>query len=124
MRGYREARSFGSYCKKFTAVVRAPSLWTARLVHGHVVDVALIVGKVRRRVDAGEGAEIVDKVRLVEITSLEGDVGPVDARPSGNLPEDLLKAANAAEEFRRKADFVPKNVDEMARAYADSVRHR
>ena len=94
------------------------------LSYRNVIDVALIVGEIRRGIDAGERAEIVDEVRLVEVSGFEGDVGPLDARAGGNLPEDLLETAEPTEQFWCQADFVAKNVDEVAGADADFIADR
>ena len=87
-----------------------------------MVGVALIVGEISGWIDAGEGAEIVNEVGLVKIAGFEGNLGPGDRRATRDLTEGLLEALDAAEEFRRQADFVAEDVDEMARADADSIR--
>src|SRR5215510_6201142 len=38
--------------------------------------------------------------------------------------DDLLKALNSAKELWREADFVTKQLDEMALAKSDVIRHR
>lgn len=50
-------------------------------------------------IDAGEGAEVVDKVRLIEITAVESDIGPANGTARCDAAENRLEATNAAEKF-------------------------
>src|SRR5579863_8981054 len=83
---------------------------------------ALIVGNVCRGVDAGKNAEVVDEMSLIEVTGIKGDVGPMNSLAGRDLTQDLLKAADAAEEFWSQADFVAENLDEVSSADSDLIR--
>lgn len=63
----------------------------------------------------------MDEVGLVEVAGLERYVWPVDSGAGGDESQNLLKAADAAEEFGRQANFVAEDVDKVARADADLI---
>src|ERR1043166_6820909 len=74
----------------------------------HIVGVLEAFPQISRRVHAGKGHEIVDKVGLIKIAATAGDVSPVHSVAILYLNEDLLKAANATEELPREGDFAAK----------------
>ena len=59
------------------------------------------VGDVRRGVDAGEGTEVVNEMRLIEIAARQRDLWPVDdgigAGRTEDVAQDLLEALHATE---------------------------
>ena len=72
-------------------------------------------------IDSGEFFEVVNKVRLIEITAAGGHVRPVTIISAVNHLQHLLNAAYPAEKLRRKAYFTGEKVDEATRADADLV---
>jgi len=77
-----------------------------------------MVGGVFGGIDAGEGAEVVDKVRLIEIAAIDGDIGPPDGPTRRDAAEHALETANAAKKLRGQADVMLEEFDETARAEA------
>src|SRR5262249_39766463 len=73
------------------------------------------------RTQAREGAEIVDEMCLVEVSTRKRDVDPVRLKPAMHHAHHLLKAAHATEELRRQPDFLAEHLDESPRAHADLV---
>ena len=55
-----------------------------------------------------EFLEFMNEVGLVVVAAIESELAPVDIAMSVRCSNDLLKAADAAEEFRRQADLVVK----------------
>ncbi len=47
-----------------------------------------VVGEVFGGIDAGEGAEIVDEMSLIEIAAVEGDVSPANGTAGGDAAKD------------------------------------
>ena len=78
----------------------------------------LVIGEIFGGIDSGEGAEVVDEMRLVEIAAVQRDASPVDGFAAGDLAENLLEAAHAAEEFWRHANVLFEKLDEAAGAEA------
>ena len=78
-------------------------------------------GQEGRRVKPGEGPEIVDEMRLIEIPAGLRNRGPCDASVTVDLPQDILKTANAAEKFRRESDLGAECLDEPPPTQADVV---
>jgi len=70
-----------------------------------------LVREIGGRIDAGECAEIVDEVRLVEVTAIEGDVGPFDALAVLHAAQRLLEPPDAAEHFGRESGLIAKHLD-------------
>jgi hypothetical protein len=77
---------------------------------------ARVVGEIFGGIDAGEGAEVVDKVGLIEIAAIESHVGPPNGTARRDAAKDRLKAANAAEELWGQANVILEEFDETARA--------
>jgi hypothetical protein len=75
-----------------------------------------MVGEILGGIDAGEGAEVVDKVGLIEIATIESDVSPANGTARRDVTKDRLKAANAAEEFWGQANVMLEELDETTRA--------
>ena len=86
-----------------------------------VVAVLSAHGQEGRGVESGEGAEIVDEVRLIEIAAGLGDRGPRDTAAAVDMRQDVLKTPNAAEEFRREPDLGAECLDKSAPTEADAV---
>jgi len=98
------------YCKNLTL-----------FVDRNVVQVLGFLRQVRCGIDSGEFFEVVNKVRLIEITAAGGHVRPIKLGSGMDLLQDLLESAHATEKLRRKAYFTGEKVDEAARADADLV---
>jgi len=77
-----------------------------------------MVGEVFGGIDAGEGAEVVDKVRLIEIAAIDSDIGPPNGPTRRDAAEHALETANAAKELRGQTDVILEEFDETARAEA------
>lgn len=75
-----------------------------------------MVGEILGGIDAGEGAEVVDEVGLIEIAAVESDVSPANLTARRDAAKDRLEAANAAEELRGQANVLLEELDETARA--------
>jgi hypothetical protein len=58
------------------------------------------LAQIRRGIKPGKGLEIVDEMRLVEITATKGNVGPIDGFPGLDLAEDLVETPDPAEQLR------------------------
>ena len=54
------------------------------------------LGQVRCGIDSGKFLEVVNKVRLIEITAAGGHICPGKVFAGPNLLQDLLKAADAS----------------------------
>src|SRR5262249_20215731 len=87
---------------------------------GHVVRISDGRGGVAGGAHAGERAEIVDEVGLVVVAAVEGDRGPFDGAAGGGSLDGALEAADAAEQFGRKAGLFAEELDESAGAEADA----
>ena len=81
------------------------------------------LGEIGRRIEAGEGPEVVDKMRLVEITAGQSDIGPLDPPPRSNEMQHLLKALDAAKQLGCQPHFFIENLDEPPWAEADLLGH-
>jgi hypothetical protein len=77
-----------------------------------------VVREVFGRIDAGEGAEVVDEVCLIEIAAIESDIRPANGTARRDAAKDRLEAANAAEELRGQANVMLEEFDEAAGAEA------
>ena len=71
------------------------------IVERNVVEMLAPLGKIGCRVEAREGSEVVDKMRLVEITASQSDVCPINGLPPLEEMQHLLKAPNAAKQLGR-----------------------
>src|SRR6266849_2892888 len=60
------------------AACRNPPVSPVSIPQRHVIQVRRMAGEVRRRAEAGEGAEVVIEVRLVEVAAAEGHAGQID----------------------------------------------
>ena len=77
-----------------------------------------LLRQVSRGIDAGKFFEIMYEMRLIEIATIRSHIRPGKIRAVANLPQDLLKAADAGEEFGRESNFAGEKLDETARADA------
>ena len=64
------------------------------------------------RIDAGERAEIVDEMGLIEVAAIQRNLGPFHALLPIHLIQGLLKAANAAKHLGREPGFIAEDLDE------------
>ncbi len=87
-------------------VARLPYCKNLTLVDRHVVEMFSLGGQVRSRIDAGKLLEIVDEVRLVEVTAAQGNVDPVSLTSVMDDAQHLLKTTDAAEQFGGQPDFL------------------
>ena len=69
---------------------------------------------------SGELAEISDQVGLIVITAIGSDLRPF-AVGAFHGAEDLLKAQNAAKQFRSQADFAQEAAFQLASAEAQVI---
>ena len=76
-----------------------------------------VVREVFGRIDAGEGAKVVDEVCLIEIAAIESDIRPANGTARRDAAKDRLEAANA-EELRGQAHVMLEEFDEPAGAEA------
>ena len=74
------------------------------------------VSRVRAGTQPGEGPEIVDEMRLVEVAAIERDVRPIDLPACSDSVNNLLESTDAAEQFRSQSDLGAKDVSKAARA--------
>jgi hypothetical protein len=81
-----------------------------------------VVREVFGRIDAREGAEVVDEVCLIEIAAIESDIRPANGTPRRDAAKDRLEAANAAEELRGQANVMLEEFDEAAGADVGRLR--
>ena len=79
--------------------------------------------QVIRGTKARKGLEIANQVRLVEIATVDGDMGPVWSLDMLNQISGTLKSSHAAIEFRRQTEFGCKNLDESPLAKANATSH-
>src|SRR5580698_712061 len=79
---------------------------------GHVVAMFGAVGEIGGGIDAGKSAEIVDKMRLVEVAAIQRDVRPFHNTAAFHKIQRLLKAADAAKHFGRESGVIAKQLDE------------
>lgn len=63
---------------------------------------------------AGERAEIMDKMRLIEISAGSSQICPIDRAATIYLVQCLLEPADTAKHFGRKPDLIAKQLDEAA----------
>lgn len=77
--------------------------------------------QISRRVQPGKRQEIVDEMRLIEISATTGDIGPVHRFLRMNAPQDFLETSNAAKEFWCQADFAPELFDELLVTHSQTM---
>src|SRR5262245_4371399 len=104
-------RRSDSYCKKLTS-----------LAQRNMVEMLTPLRDIGRRIEAGEGAEVMDEMCLVEIPTGQSDVNPVDPLPPTDTAHYLLEALDAAKQLGRQSNFFAKNLDEPPLAKADALR--
>lgn len=79
--------------------------------------------QISRWIDTGERPEIMNKMRLIEVAGIQGDIRPFDVRTGSDASQCLLEAIYAAEKFGRQADLAIEKLYEMAEAESRSFRH-
>jgi hypothetical protein len=82
------------------------------------------VGDVGGGVDAGECAEIVNEMRLVEVAARQRDLRPVDdgaSRGASDVTQNFLETLHAAKQLWSKADLLRKKLDEAAIAETNLI---
>src|SRR6185312_1264555 len=72
-------------------------------------------------IDAGKFFEVVNKMRLIEISAAGRHVYPGKICIGPNILQHLLKAPNSGKEFWRKSNFIREELDETARADANVI---
>ena len=72
----------------------------------HVIQVRGVRRQIRRRVDPGKCAEIVDEMRLVVVSAVERDLRPINGTAALDDVQYLLKASHAAEKLWRQPDLL------------------
>ena len=75
-------------------------------------------GGVLAGADAGDGVELVDQVRLIEVAVIGGEAGPVDGGTGGEVSDHGLEAPHAAVLLGRHAHLLLEKLDETACAEA------
>ena len=80
-------------------------------------------GQPRGRGKAGKGLEVVNEVRLVEISARGCDIHPIYILGHSHVLEYFLKPPDAAEQLWRKTDLLAEDLDEAACAEADLIRN-
>ena len=88
----------------------------------HVIAMRRLVRQIGGGIDPGEGAEIVDEVRLIEVAAIQRDIGPFHALAAFHSTQGLLEAANAAKHFGRESGFIAKHLDESLGTESDLIR--
>ena len=90
---------------------------------GHVIRVPGAGFQISRWIDTGERPEIMNKMRLIEVAGIQGDIRPFDLRTRSHTLERSLEAIYAAEKFGRQADLAIEELYEMAETESRSFRH-
>ena len=83
--------------------------------------------QVSRGCDSSEGLKVVDKVRLIIVTAVEGQADPINFVGDVDGLHHLLKAADPGEEFGRQSNLLVKKLYEAALAetgFVHNSRHR
>src|ERR1700723_147304 len=81
------------------------------------------VREIRSGINPGEGAEIVDEMRLIEVSAIQRDVGPLHRLAAFHAPQCLLETADAAKHLGGESGAIPKSLDESFRTKANMFRH-
>src|SRR5262249_22183573 len=92
-----------TYCKNLTSVPERDVVGVFRQVLCHE-------GGVSGRTEPGKSFEIVDEVRLIEVSAVERDLRPVQVTPGVDHLHHLLKPLDAAEQFGGQADFLAEDL--------------
>src|SRR5712664_3445846 len=99
-----------SYCKKFKPLDHPAAVfwWLAPMLiqDRHVIQVRGVRRQIRRRVDPGKCAEIVDEMRLVVVSAVERDLRPINGAAALDDVQHFLKAPHAAEKLWRQPDLL------------------
>jgi hypothetical protein len=73
--------------------------------------------------EAGEGEEVANQVRLIEIPALQSEGWPVRGRASPNQDQRALKSSHAAEQLRGDTDLLFEDGNKAPLTQADQSRH-
>lgn len=84
-----------------------------------MVEVLAPPGEISGGIETGEGLEVMDKMRLVEITASQGDIGPIERLSAADAVQDLLEALDSAKQLRRQPNFGPEKLDKPPPAETD-----
>ena len=95
------------YCKKWPSVAEHD-----------MVGMFASAREVTPGAETGELAELVDKVRLVEVPAHQGQLRPIYPLPAVDDAQELLKTPDAGEQLGRLPDFVAEDLDEPLAAEA------
>src|SRR5688572_12385139 len=79
--------------------------------------------KARWRLEAREGDEVANHVRLIAIPALQGEDRPIRHTASANQYQRALKSSDAAEQRRGDTDFLFEDRDQAALTQADQFRN-
>ena len=102
------------YCKKLTL-----------LLNGHVIAMLLApLRQVSGWVEAGKSLEVMDKVGLIEITTGQRNLCPLERRSLFKQAEDLLEALDTAEQLGGQPHLFTEELDEPPLAEANILNHR
>src|SRR6267378_4314968 len=115
-----------SYCKNLKPLSIQPHVWwlAPRLIQDrHVIQVRGVRRQIRRRIDPGKCAEIVDEMRLVVVPAIERDPRPINGAAALNRLQHFLKAPNPAEKLWRQPDFFFEHVNKPPRTKSRAIRH-
>ena len=82
------------------------------------------VREVGGRIDAGECAEIVNEMRLIEVAAIQRDVSPFDALAAFHAVQRPVEAPDTAKHFGRESSLIAKHLNEALGAETDLFAHR
>jgi hypothetical protein len=89
-----------------------------------VVETLATLRELGRRGEAGEGAEVADEMRLVEIAHAYGDLRPIDPFTALDRGHDFLEAPDAADSLGvSRFKFLPEDPYEPPMAEPDPLCH-
>src|ERR1700677_2125254 len=80
------------------------------------------VREIRSGINPGEGTEIVDEMRLIVVSAIQRDIGPLHRLAAFHAPECLLETADAAKYLGREPGSIPKSLDESFGTQANLFR--
>ena len=88
-----------------------------------MVQVLASAREVRFRGETGDILEVMDEVRLVEVTAVEREFAPLDGTSATDTAYGLLEAPNPAEQLRRESDLLAEDLDEPPLAETGADGH-
>src|SRR5690349_17761089 len=102
------------YCKNLTSPLQ----------NRNVIHMLRLGRQISGRSNAGELAEIVDKMSLIKIPAGSSQISPFDRAAAVESVQRALEEADAAKHFGRKPHLIAKQLDKAARADSDVVCDR